>query len=437
MHKKTAARKFLTVLSFLVFLGTAYIGMSGVTASPAQAAVATCGKPCIMIGSLSGAINAISASVTAAISSATAAISASMSAAMATFSSIITLKIQEVTESLMDAVQAIWNLNLAPSMKDMGSQLTVMTAEQSRAISSFVDAASLIRVREKFREQRIKDHLGKRPGESVCVAGTVTGGLTRAASFRRAYNAAAPAEQAGRAGNKIGTPGATGQAAAIKADFQNYLDRYCSADSNNGASGCSTDGSFVGQDIDVGGVIFSKDTIDLTNSDTKKTVDDMIQRIAEPFVKDPVAAGAVDSATGQQGLLAGEAYKTKRQLVYDSLYHIVSRRIPGSNMGDFVRPLREEAGIDPTQISPNPSHNEIMQAMTSERFRSGKYAQKQIDEPENNKRELVVQQAFQLMQMSDQLDLMDRYSLLLAAQVGEEIRQGRQSGNADAGAPQR
>lgn len=439
MRKKTAARKFLTILSLLVFLGVSYIVASGVTARSAEAGAATtsCGGPCILTNGLSGAIGTVSASVTSAITSATSAISAAMSTAMASFSAIVSEKVLEITASLIDAVQSVWNLNLNPAMKDMGSQLTIITADQSRAIGSFADAANLIRVREKFREERIRGHLEQRPGESVCVAGTVTGGLTRAASLLRAYNAAAPAEHAGRSGNKVGTPGATGSGAAVKADFQNYINRYCNADGNNGASGCSENAPFAGQDLNVGGVIFSKDTIDMTDADTKRTVDDMIARLAEPFVKDPVVAGAVDSAPGQQQILAGEAYKAKRQLVYDSLYHVVSKRIPGSKMGDFVRPLRLEAGINSSQISPNPSHNEIMHAMMSERFRSGRYAQKMIDEPENSKRESVVQQAFQLMQMSDQLDLMDRYSLLLAAQVGAEIRKSKSFSNAAEGAPQR
>ena len=59
--------------------------------------------------------------------------------------------------------------------------------------------------------------------------------------------------------------------------------------------------------------------------------------------------------------------------------------------------------------------------MITQRFQSGKYALGQIDEPENNQREQVINQALQLIQMSDQMDLMDHWSVLLAAQVGGEI----------------
>lgn len=95
--------------------------------------------------------------------------------------------------------------------------------------------------------------------------------------------------------------------------------------------------------------------------------------------------------------------------------------------------MRKAAGIKDGLISDNPSHNEIMQAMMSERFRTGKYASGQVDEPENNQREMIIQTAFQLMQMSDQLDLMDRYSLMLAGQVGDQIKRSKRSGTAAAG----
>ena len=81
----------------------------------------------------------------------------------------------------------------------------------------------------------------------------------------------------------------------------------------------------------------------------------------------------------------------------------------------------------------SPSHIEIMQALTVERARSGRYALEQIDEPENNRREMVIQQALQIMQMNDQLDLMDRYSLLLAAQVGAEVKEAKVLGIAASG----
>ena len=133
--------------------------------------------------------------------------------------------------------------------------------------------------------------------------------------------------------------------------------------------------------------------------------------------------------------MIGESYKAKRQAVYDALYFVVARRAPGSKSGEFLEKMRGiaagasgdtpgGAGVDPAYFAPNqnPSRNEIMQVMMAERFRTGSYSVDQVDNPENNGREMVVQQAFMAMQLTDQLDLMDRFSIMLAAEVSENVR---------------
>lgn len=444
MRKQSAARKFLVIISLIAFLGAGYLTVSAVTSQSAWAQMnmscvpGTCVPPAPGVGTAFAVISGIVVGQIAAI---TGTISAFFAATMAQFSEQITDKVMNpldgVIANITGTIKTIWKFNLLPSLQGMTQQFSTINADQTRALASFTEAANLVRAVRETREQEVDSHRGLRVGENVCVAGTVTGGMTRAAGFQRAYGAAAPAEQSGRSGNAAGTAGAAGGAAETNVRFQEYVTRYCNRNDNNGAAGCTANGTFAGQDIDVAGTIFAKDTIDVRNAEIKKTVDDLVKNIAEPFVRDPVPPGAVNSASGQEAILAGEAYRAKRQTVYDALYNIVSRRIPGSNMGEFVRPLRIEAGINPAQISPNPSHNEIMQAMMSERFRSGRYTQQMIDEPENSQREMVIQQAFQLMQMSDQMDLMDRYSLLLAAQAGAEVRKAKHPGTAAEGAPLR
>jgi len=422
----------------MVFLGAGSMTASIVTARPASASAGSCGTPCVAPKGVNIQFSVvIKGIIDGFINDATSVISSFSTAAISLFTATIAAEVVVVTGHLVAVIETMWVDAILPALQGMTRQLNTMMADQSRALASFTDAANLNRTISALKERDIDRHRALSPGENVCAGSTVAGGLTRAASFRRAYNAAAPAEQAGRSGNVVGMPAATGKAAESDARFEKYAARYCNKNDNNGASGCAGDGLFVGLDIDPAGTIFAKETIDVKNSETRKTVDDLIENIAEPFVKDTVPPGAVDSATGREAILAAESYKARRQVIYDSLYHVVSRRVPGSSMGEFVTPIRLAAGIDPALISDNPSHNEIMQAMMSERFRSGKYVLEQIAEPENNAREMVIQQAFQLMQMSDQLDLMDRYALVLAAQAGAEVRRAKRQGTAAEGAPLR
>jgi len=435
MRRQSTLKKFLLILFFAAFLNAGYWSVSKAVQTPLVYFISpVCSVPCIMVGTFAAAIAGTQVSILASIAAVIPVITAQFTVSSADFSKTILKKINDTKKSITDGIETLWNKNLSRAMQDQTNQLTAINASQSYDIAVFFEAANLVRALRESQLQQIKSLFEQSVGGSGCVAATVTGGMTRASTIRRAYNASAPAAQVGRSGNSTDNPGSVSPAADMKVRWEKYSTRYCEKDYNNGASGCTEDQLFAGQDIDVAGTIFEKETIDLKVPDIRQTVDDLIVNIAEPFIKSTVPPGAVESSPGQEAILAGEAYKAKRQVIYDSLYHIVSRRVPGSAMKEFVAPLREDAGIAPEMISDNPSPNEIMQVMMSERFRSSKNAAGQVDEPENNQREMVIQQAFQLMQMSDQLDLMDRYSLLLAAQAGAEVGKAKNLGSAASGA---
>jgi hypothetical protein len=153
---------------------------------------------------------------------------------------------------------------------------------------------------------------------------------------------------------------------------------------------------------------------------------DLMINLSEPFVSPPIAPPVNDSLEAKQAFLANEKIRARRQAVYDLLYWPVARRLPGSvdiEAGgvNYLGQIRNAAKIDPTLIAPNPSKNEILNVMLAEKYRDGKFGRNQIDEPENNEKEMVTQRAFQLMQMTDMLDLVDRFSVVLSAQTGDNI----------------
>lgn len=432
MRKQGALRAFLAVPVFLLLFTAGYLGTSVVTAQPAYAIGCS---PCIgSIRGLKDAISDLGNSITAAVAIATAQIIAHVSTVMVTFVNDITGETAVVTVNLAGWLETFWDYNMLPAMQDVTEQVATVTQGVSSTLIHMTNADGQNKDQVEKQVKQVLAEQALRSEEGLAVVSTIVGGLSRADGFSEGYNTSAPVERAPRTGNKVGTPSAAGTGADMKDRWQNYLDRYCDKDINNGAAGCVDDAPQVGRDIDVGGTLFLRDTLEVGNTDTRKNIDDLITNLAEPFAKNPVAPGAVESTDGQASILAGEAYKAKRQVIYDSIYQIVGRRVPGSRIGAFLTPLRLEAGVKPSMISLNPSYNEVMQVMMNERFRTGKFANNQMGEPENNARELVVQQAFQMMNMSDQLDLMDRYSLLLAAQAGADIRKDKPGGTAAAGA---
>jgi hypothetical protein len=377
-----------------------------------------------------------------------------------------------------------WFYNLRPMMQAMTRELNVANAEQTNAIGSFEDAANFIRMArltgnatsdnpdpdnhnppQEGGDFGIADHRALRPSANVCTAGTIASGIVRANVFSDAFNTAAAAGKLWRSANLVGYPSSEGAGKDLNHRWQHknadgnpegYVAFWCDERFNNGHSGCGAAGTgpFAGQDVDVG-QIFAQDTLPLTdnmddaaachdpihpdyggcNSQAKRNLDELIVNLAEPFAKDPITAYARDA---NEPLLRSVAYKTKRQIVYDNLYYVAARRVPAgmpSALLGALQDLRAQTGDDVPGMTPNASRNEVLRALMTQRYRNGKYALTQIDEPENNRRELVIQQALQLMQMSDELDLMDHYSLLLAAQVSREVIRNTAFSDAGHGAP--
>ncbi len=438
-----AFKKFLVAIGFVAFMSAGYLSLNVATSCNANAQICHCS---ICTYAAGGMITQLGAVVTPwvsgyAIPFAYASVTTQFELAMMGFTTAVAAKIFETQQNMVKWWDEFWNYNLLPAMKAMTVQLNVRDADQSRAMGAMGDAMDANRTNLALMEEEIQSHRELRPSENACVAATVSGGLTQAANIRRAYNAAAPAEQLPRSGNRVGSSAAGGSGPDIRARWAAYTANYCDPEANAGAAGCVAAGADVNRDLDVVGEIFEKDTIDVRDADTKRVVDDLLINIAEPFTMDPVPASAATSPQGQQRILAGEAYKAKRQVVYDALYHVVARRVPGGTAtADFVNAMRAagtggSAGMDPSYISSSPSHNEVMEVMMSERYRTGDYGVNQVDTPVNNMRESVVQQAFLAMQMSDMLDLLDRYALVVAAQVGAEINQGKPGSSVSTQAP--
>lgn len=426
-------KKSIIALFFVAFLGLGFMSVNVMTSCESDAQCFSCGNNlCIspFVGTAFG-IGQVGLLVTMPdIALAVTQLGAVyFPLAMAGFVAAITQKIIQVTKNLHDWIDTFWWYNLRPAMQAMTDQLTAIDTFKHSQLGMMADATASNRTSREHMKNDIKTHRNQRPGENVCVAGTVMGGMTRASTFRRSYETAATLEAAPRSANRAGTPAAQGTAADMNRAWDNYVTNYCNPIDNAGVPGCTAAGTLVtggiARDMDVTGEIFMKDTIDLRNAQTKKVIDDLIANLAEPLVKEPVSGASMRSDQGQEAFLDSQAYKAKRQAIYDLLYYVVARRAPGTDMEQFLRPIREATGMDASYISNNPSHNEVLKVMTSERFRTGQLSVEQIDEPENNAREMVIQQAFQAMLMADQLDLMDRYGLILAAQVGPEVKDAK------------
>jgi len=331
--------------------------------------------------------------------------------------------------ALSDYFTELWVKYMHTYFRKMTSNFSVIEANRQRMLGSLMDAKDQNNTMEFLDETSLETKRKVTPSDSLMVSGTMVGGIQRATTLGSAYNLAGTTGTIDRTSNKAEGTNLegiieaydSGKAADIARRWNEYVTRYCEVNDNNGNSGCTVDQPYAGDDIDIAGTIFGKETIDLTDADKLKSVNDLVTNIAEPIVKDYVLADVSGTISGKRAILEAEEYKAKRQVIYDAINHIVARRLPGSQMGKYLIELRSKSGINTESVATNPSYNEIMHTMLSERFRSGEYGISQIGEPENNAREIVVQNAFFVMQLSDMLDLMDKQAMLLTAKVSGDV----------------
>ena len=420
-------KKMFAVIGFVVLVAVGYLTVNVQTSCPAEAAACACSL-CVYGNGMPNALNNIwSGTISPGINYATVQVELYYSIALNGFRAASGAAIESAQANLIDWFETFWYYNLLGAMQAQTEQLTVSDLDQTRIIGSFADVREANRTSREIALQEIQTHREQRPSENACVGATMVGGLTRANVIGNAYNTASVAERLPRGSNAVGTAAARGVAADQKSQWDNYTANYCDPNLNSGAAGCATAGALAGRDVNVTGEIFKKDTIDVRDPDTKKVIDDMAVTLIEPQALDPINPAALSSPQGQEQMLETLSYRTRRQAAYDAYYHVVSKRVPGTNMGSFVRDIRDSAGIDPSVTADqpgrpyNPSQNEVMEVIMSERYKTGQYAIQQIDEPESNQAELVMQQAFQAMRTNDILELMDRYAIVLAAQVGPEV----------------
>ena len=475
-------RRFMIVLAFVIFPVTGYMTVSNVTPCQAQSCPCGAGTSCIAgPSSLSDALVTIFNSIIQPALDDTRLIMTTYLTTLAqNFGDGMALLVGDanakppvqgwVIWQLSSWFDTFWYYNLLPMMQLVTAELSTANLEQSYALGAFSDAENAIRARRVLDDMQLEDHRALRPSDNVCTAATMMGGMERATGFSDGYNAAAAAGKLWRSANRSDMPSRGGFSMDVNSRWYgtptSYTVTWCDASYNDGstvagspnygAAGCTASSPFAGQDVDVAGLIFGHDTINLTppaacqadngsppfscGSQVKTNLDELITNLAEPFVKDPVTA---DSKAGKTAILDSVSYKTKRQIVYDGLYYIASRRVPGSLPANLIKDLENIRGLtgeDESQApfslpNINPSRNEMLRAMMTQRFQSGIYSMGQIDEPENNRREMVIEQALQLIQMSDELDMMDHYALLLASQVSTEVKVNAGFSAASEGAP--
>lgn len=341
------------------------------------------------------------------------------------------IQVEWIERSMIDWWQTMWYYNLLPGLQGMARQLNIDLATQTFDLQNQADATLALDTNLALRKHEIED-AEIRPGEQICVAGTLGGGFTRSNSFARAMRQAWEYQSTGTALNTKGTYGSVSAAATRGKLYHDYRAIFCDPKGNGGANACITNQinpDLTNADIESNKFLFNKMTIpvdDMTpvpaGSTTKgaqasNAIEDLIINMVGLPNADTMLTQTIASPQGQEKFMDRRSYVARHEAIRSVPHMIAGWRMPGSGMGPWLKDLRQNAGIDLPEIGSNPSYKEIMHAMSVDRFNSGRYAANMITTDTKIEMEKLNLSVFYLMQLRDYYELLERTALTLAVQV--------------------
>lgn len=331
--------------------------------------------------------------------------------------------ISDVTRLGQEFKEQFMDFDLRPAMQSMTAELHTATTNASKSQGGCIDAQELTKTSLKIKAAEVEAQRKSRPSVLQCQAATITGGLYRQDTIKEAYARAAPIQTAALSGASVGTAAADGEEVYLNSMWNKYCTRYVDGQSNNGITGCPTpavSGTNVGEDINASNLF--KDTYDVTDVELKNNVDDFIRNICGVIPIQRVQAEVItNTKKGLEIFIDGMSRIAQEQLCYTALYHIQSKRVPGSHMYNEILPHAAKAGIDVSSLPANPSWTtieDIVEASVAADFQT-----QLIDEPEAVEKFLVVPDLYaRTFGVNEIKDMQERSNAILAVLGARELR---------------
>ncbi len=324
-----------------------------------------------------------------------------------------------------------WPKIAFPHLQSLSSQIHALRIANSQMLGKAIDAQTLNQLSRARQLLSYKARKRNTPNEYSCVAATNAIPLSKSASTANAMNK----------GLKKDLNIRSASVSPIH-DHANRWAEYCSTfqdpKNNNGMNGCENakEGPMPDGDIDIEGILFA-DTINMMNDDEYKAAKALLINLAQPDLRFKPVKSALDTATAKESILRFQHLEAVRNVATNLISDIISRRmsIP-ANGKNFIKEIRKIAGIDPEQISDNPSYNELMLALTKERFLDPKYFMKVQKTPDAIRQEQTVVAGHINMQLNDIYKMQEQINILTAARTALRFNADPKSSHVEASATQ-
>lgn len=329
-------------------------------------------------------------------------------------------------------LEDFWNNYMLPDLKDFTAQLNTVVIDQSRNQGSVWDTQEQTKSQVQVQRFEVEANRRMRPSELTCQAGSVTAALSTTANVTKAVSRGIQNQHRERNMNRAGTPGAGGPGSEMNDRWDKYVNIFCDPNANAGNAGCAAAGTLPNADIDVEQFLLS-DTIDMSNADERTAAEEIVKHLINAKVWKPIDGESLRKPKGQDFMLKRRHLVTVRQLAESVIADMVARRTgissgggPAStNAGLPIQEIRLAAGVPMAEIAADPSYNEIMLALTKERFMNPEYFLRIQDDIGAIRQEQTVIDSYITLQLQDIYDIQEQINALFAARAAMRLEEPR------------
>lgn len=353
--------------------------------------------------------------------------------------------VQETYEALNRTEQDIagwfrawFHYDYRPSLQDWTNQYGTALMKRAYDYASFLDAERNIANKRDQQTRAYQSHRAyEDASERTCSAGTIAEGLQRSRYIARQMRRATEREMIALATNHETSAAAQHFSSYEIQRVEEYETLFCEENSNNGDAVCAATMPLPDADIKIVNTVFNQRTIDIHNDpDLEIALRHLSENIGGKERNAPIEQINIDEGNGQEEMLKRRVDIARRGVARNVMNYITSQRMPGSRMEEYVRAIRGAAGVKGAHISDNPSYQEVIRAITEEKFLAG-----EIDGPggvpatvdtnrygiglmENEvavQREKLVLSSMYLVRLRDYYELLERMALTLAVQTAAQL----------------
>lgn len=345
-----------------------------------------------VVASQTAAITAMEATLTALYISTTTASSATMISLLDGMETIINNRMRRFWDDWEDA------------LKSMTIQLTAATSDQTRQMSSLFDSSNLTETARGLQTAEWEAHQNYQPTGEGCQFDTTATFMAQAGRTSRAVSSAMSSQLTAAGNNRAGTPAALGQGNVNKSRFEEYRNRFCDHLANGGGTACGGASSTAANaHIMPGTTLFGRETIDMTNADTRVAVEQLAYNITGYEVPDVIDPQVLESPQGKEARQNNRGYLAQMDAVNSLVFSIVGERAPSGgpnneagNPSGMIEAMRDAVGV--SDSSPNPSEREIRQAVIEQLWNPNYYTNLTVAGTNIAQKEVFLQ-AYNLMML--------------------------------------